>query len=96
MFLYTKSGNLPPTAPPHCIVDDAIVPVRFLEDQKIYPIDWTELLQVGSEIPFQEYDDLQLGIHVLPPWSDGSGVRFSEGVVVKASGKFVCFLLGYI
>ena len=66
-------------------MENATVPIQFLDGgKKIYHIQWDELLTVGSEIPFEEYEDLQIGTHVLAPWYDKDGdIDFSEVVVVS-------------
>ena len=66
-------------------VENATVPIQFLEGQKkIYHLEWDELLTVEGEVPFEVYEDLQVGTHVLAPWCDKDGdIDFSEAVVVE-------------
>lgn len=63
--------------------ENATVPIQFIEGQKkIYHLQWEELLIVEHEIPFEVYEDLQVGTHVLAPWCDKDGsIDFSEAVV---------------
>lgn len=44
------------------VVESATVALQFHgTDESIYHIQWTELLQVGTEIPFQEYESVEVG-----------------------------------
>lgn len=57
-------------------VENTTVPVRFqCSDDKVYHILWTELLQVDSEIPFQEYEYVKVGVWVLVPWQEDDSER---------------------
>ena len=67
-----------------CPVENATVPIQFLEGQKVYHLQWDELLTVEAELPFEVYEDLQAGTHVLAPWCDKDGdIDIAEAVVVN-------------
>ena len=40
------------------LVENATIPIRFEDCDKIYRLEWTELLQVDNELPFAVYNEL--------------------------------------
>ena len=44
-----------------CPVENATVPIQFLEGQKVYHLQWDEQLTVEAELPFEVYEDFQAG-----------------------------------
>ena len=55
------------------LVENATIPIQFEDYDKVYALEWTELLQVGSEMPFAMYEELEVGMEVLASWKDGRG-----------------------
>ena len=84
------------------LVENATIPIRFEDYDKIYDLEWTELLQVDIEIPFAAYEELEKGMEVLAPWKDGRGshIQYSNAFVVseddrikeKKAGTFQSFI----
>ena len=81
-------------------MENATVPIQFLEGQKkTYQLRWEELLTVEGEVPFENYEELQVGTPVLAPWCDKDGdIDFSEAVVVDlqstSAGMLCCVGVG--
>ena len=55
------------------LVDNVTIPIRFEDCDKIYCLEWTELLQVDNGLSFATYNELETGVDVLTPWKDGRG-----------------------
>ena len=74
------------------LVENATIPIRFEDCDKIYRLEWTELLQVDNELPFAAYDELETGVDVLAPWKDGRGshIHYSKAVVVGEEDRSSC------
>ena len=69
-------------------MDCATVPVVFVGEsgEQVYSLDWTELLTVAGDSPFQSVDDLSPGTKVMAPWCDKTNhsvVQYSEATVVE-------------
>ena len=61
------------------------VQVQFQGDTKTYSILWTELLVLGSEVPYESYDDLQSNTEVLAPWESGDGIiQYSRATILSS------------
>ena len=57
--------------------------MRFDGDSKVYNLAWAELLTVGSEIPFETYEDLTPGLKVMAPWKDQKdNLQYAEATVL--------------
>ena len=73
------------------LVENATIPIRFEDYDRIYDLEWTELLQVDGEMPFAAYEELEKGMEVLAPWKDGKGshtrVHYSKAFVVSEDDK---------
>ena len=60
------------------------VQVQFQGDTQTYSILWTELLVLGSEVPYESYD-LQPNTEVLAPWESGDGIiQYSQATILSS------------
>ena len=66
--------------------EDATIPIIFKDSQnKVYHLDWTELLTCDSELPFESFDDVKPGLTLMAPWTDRTGdVQYAVASVVSA------------
>lgn len=51
-------------------MEDEEVSFRFNEGGECHKLPWTELLSVGTEVPFQTFDEISIGMKVMAPWFD--------------------------
>lgn len=60
--------------------------MQFTGHNKIYNLQWTELLN-RNDMPFADYEDVAgEGTLVMAPWQQPGGkIQFSEACVVKES-----------
>ena len=66
-------------------VENRKVQLQFQGDTKTYSILWTELLVLGSEVPYESYDDLQPNTEVLAPWESGDGIiQYSRATILSS------------
>ena len=66
-------------------MENTNVQVQFQGDTKTYSILWTELLVLGSEVPYESYDDLQSNTEVLAPWESGDGtIQYSRATILSS------------
>ena len=71
-------------------MEDVEVPIRFDGDRKLYHLVWTELLTM-DEVPFQNYDDIELGMRVMAPWCIAEGsISYSEALVCDSAESGLC------
>lgn len=79
-------------------MENATVLIQFVEGQKkIYQLRWEELLTVEGEVPFENYEELQVGTPVLAPWCEKDGdIDFSEAVDLQSTsaGMLCCVGVG--
>lgn len=65
--------------------EGSTVPVKFPDEEKIYVIQWEELLTINNEIPFEALSELRVGVPVRAPWTDAGGeIQYADAVVVEA------------
>ena len=64
-------------------VEEATVRVCFNDSTKVYTLGWVELLNM-EEVPFEGYEDVVGGVHVMAPWQDRRGnLQYAEAVVLS-------------
>ena len=74
---------------PHA-VKNVEVPICFEGDRKLYHLLWTELLTT-DEVPFQNYEDIELGMRVMAPWCTTEGsISYSEAFVCDSAESSMC------
>ena len=72
----------------HPVEDE--VSFRFEEGGECHKLPWTELLSVGTEVPFQTFDEISIGMKVMAPWlDDDNSIKHGEATVLSpmADGK---------
>ena len=68
------------------------VPIRFDGDRKLYHLVWTELLTMDG-VPFQNYEDIELGMRLMAPWCTAEGgISYSEACVIDSTKSGWCKL----
>ena len=81
-------------------MDDEEISFCFDEGGEFHKVPWTELLSVGTELPFESFDEVHIGMKVMAPWLDDDGcVKYAESTVVSptaGNGKAFPLLLYYM
>ena len=65
-----------------------MVTIHFVDGDTKHSLQWTELLTVECEAPFESYEHLYVGQHVLAPWYSAvsgkepvTNIQYAEAVV---------------
>ena len=66
-------------------VENAVVTFHFVDGGTEHSLQWTELLTT-DETPFESYEQLSIGMHVLAPWysgKDSANIQYAEAEIVE-------------
>ena len=62
-----------------------MVAFRFVDGGTEHSLQWTELLTI-DETPFESYEQLSMGMHILAPWysgKDSAKIQYAEAEIVE-------------